>query len=181
MFKLKQNQSGNFKSANLKEVIIWSVLIVFLFVLLIFLLNKSKKESKVILSYKNKISSKISILSFLASTEKQYQESKKYISALNNVLPGEDKLLDFKDEVRRIANKNDVGLGFKFGNSSSNLKGYKIINFELLVSGPLKKTVNFINDLENTFYIVKLNNLTFQRNEKQNRVEARIKGSIFYK
>jgi len=164
-----------------KNAILSFVLISVLLISLCYLFGDIKKRRSEIINSKQEISSRINSLFSFASIKKEYQEAEKYSSILKNVLPTRDNLLDFKNEVGRLARKHKVGLGFKFGADKAIADNLRSINFELFVSGQLSKIAEFIKELENSFYMVSLTSFDFQRKISKNKMELKTSGKVFFR
>lgn len=119
-------------------------------------------------------------VSTLANLQNDFNESQKYLSALENILPTRDQLIDFPRELEIAARNQNLGFGFSFGNEKSPSNSEPgATTFSVTLQGTQTQIFNFVRFLEQSRFLISFS--TFDMNRSGERFNTTIRGEVFFK
>lgn len=139
---------------NLSVSLAIIVAFIFLLVLINGDLNKRRED---IVEHKREINSRTMAVSLLADLKKDAEKASPLISVLENRLPTRDELILFPRELTRLANDNNIELGFAFGSESPGSDEEPgVVGFTLSLSGEYDNLAKFLSDIEKSRYYIRI-------------------------
>jgi hypothetical protein len=152
------NASSDFKkSLYLNFGIIAVVIAVFALFYILLELNIQKQITTIndIKSKKATASESAENLSVLI---KEWATAKNYSQQVALLVPSKDDLVSLQKDINNIARTDNVSLGFNFGLESAGDAGsLGNITFKATVDGTSDGILNFLKDVENKYYSLKIN------------------------
>ncbi len=126
----------------------------------------------------NEFASYSKAVSILSSLRGDFEKAKTERQFLENILPQQDKLINFPRELNSLAKQNNLQLAFAFGSQSEGDQtspGY--ISFNIVVAGLLSNWSKFLDDLENSNYLISLDSIRIVSDDKG--YQLNINGKVF--
>ncbi len=126
----------------------------------------------------NEFASHSKAVSILSSLRGDFEKAKIERQFLENILPQQDKLINFPRELNVLAKQNNLQLAFAFGSqkeSEEAIPGY--ISFNIVVAGLLPNWLKFLDALENSNYLISLDSIHIVSNNKE--YQLNINGKVF--
>jgi len=120
------------------------------------------------------------ILSFVA-LRNEYNKAQIYFSLLENILPHQDKLINFPKDMKALGKQNGVDVSATFGaetQSTNATPGF--VQFQMTINGALTKILEFIKGLRSSSYVTDLSSLELGW-EVNGAVSASIAGKVFFR
>jgi len=170
----------SFKKQLIRDSVILGVLIVLFFVFsYLFRLNIEHKVS-IISDLKNQkaiLSQSSQNLSLLI---KDWDIAKNYKDAVRELVPRKDELVALSKDLQVVAARNNVTLDFSFGKESNPPGGTSLgsIGFNASVRGSAQNIITFLEDLENTYYAMKIGSVEIV--ESGGGSQASLSGQMFF-
>ncbi|HDH07564.1 MAG TPA: hypothetical protein ENG89_00905 [Candidatus Moranbacteria bacterium] len=132
-------------------------------------IRKAKEE----LSFRSQVSESIALL------RNESGQVEPYLDDLENILITKDNLVNFSQDLKTIAQQNQISLNLSFGTETPKTKNeLGKINFTITIDGDFDNLIKFLKDLENSKYFVKLDKLDLTK--KGGGLKIILKGVIFY-
>ena len=129
---------------------------------LVFLNKDIGRRAEAIKTQRQSLVDRSEALLLYAKLQSQSVEVDPYIGILQNVLPVRDRLLDFQNEIERLANQAGVGFGFNFTKETpGNANAAGRMGFDIVSQGSVSKIFDFIKSMEDSRFLVNLNNFNF--------------------
>jgi hypothetical protein len=117
----------------------------------------------------------------LALLVKDAPIAQQYAKKISSLVPTHDYLISsFSSDISNFAKRNNVSLSFVFGNetpSSGSSLGF--ISFSATMDGSWESIVNFLNDLENRYYSIKINSMDVNK-VSDNQIRVSTSGHISF-
>lgn len=119
-------------------------------------------------------------VSTLANLQSDFNESQKYLSILENILPTRDQLIDFPRELEIAARNQNLGFGFSFGNEKSPSNSEPgATSFSVTLQGTQTQIFNFVRFLEQSRFLIRF--LTLDMNRAGEVFNTTVRGEVFFK
>jgi len=154
--------------------------IILTLLILIFLLGNNISGRTVGIKNKNRdLAARLHAIESLSSLKTDAEKTAALRGALENLLPAKDQLIKFSKTLENYAKNNKMDFGFAFESEipgAENTPG--INNFILTSGGDYSNFLRFLNSIEQSKYLVKINYL--ELTEKENsKYGILIKGKVF--
>ncbi|OGY99148.1 MAG: hypothetical protein A3G64_02545 [Candidatus Liptonbacteria bacterium RIFCSPLOWO2_12_FULL_60_15] len=119
-------------------------------------------------------------VNILATLRRERDEAKPFIPQLESFMPGRDKLISFPRDLERFSRARSVAFGFGFGaETPATEEAAGTISFTLTASGPLNSVLAFLEDLEKSPFIVRLDGLDLTKGGTEYSFASR--GVVFFR
>lgn len=176
MFHIKMN----FKKKIILNIGISLGIISILGVILFFLNSNIQEKTRQIQETRLELNLRSQITKTLDSLRRESEQAKLYSAELENILITKDKLVNFSQGLRIIAQQNQIDLKLIFGAETPKIKtGLGEINVTITIDGSFDNLIKFFQGLENSRYSVKLDKLDLTRKDDGD-FKATLSGVVFY-
>ncbi len=114
----------------------------------------------------------------LAVLKDEARRADGYRSALEQSLPKSDELINFRSNLRALAQARNLDFTFSFG-AETPLRDNQpaFTGFQMTISGPTRAFMEFLRDLERSIYFVDLENIDMS--QSGDRFSATLAGRVF--
>lgn len=117
----------------------------------------------------------------LASLKSDSEKAKPLLSALNNVLPQKDQLINFGKELTDIGRQNKIDLGFAFGGETPAENGVPgFIKFSITGEAAYDNFIGFLKDVEKNRLFIRFNSIDMNRISGTKNFNILGSGQVFY-
>lgn len=145
--------------------------------LISWLITDINKRTGAIQEIKKETSFRFKAVETLASLKKDQRDAAAQKVSLSVMLPIQDKLINFPKDLNALAKKNDVDLGFSFGQElagTDTVPGH--ISFTITASASFNNWLKFVEALENSRYMVSFDsfNLAGTEDKFQSVINAKV-------
>lgn len=119
-------------------------------------------------------------VNILATLRRERDEAKPFIPQLESFMPGRDKLISFPRDLERFSRARNITFGFGFGaETPATEEAAGAIAFTFTASGSLNGVLAFLEDLEKSPFIVKLDG--FDLTGSGNTYSLVSRGAVFFR
>ena len=102
-----------------------------------------------------------------------------YVFGIENLLPTKDQLINFSKELDIAAGQNKISITSSFSGEDAKPSGdLKSLGLTASAEGELNSLIAFLNSVENSQYVVKLENVDISERDKK--FKMLFNGKIFY-
>ncbi len=150
-------------------IIIFAFIILSLIVFLIYPTFKSIKDgSEEILSSKNKTISINAETMELDSFKKNYKNYKPNLDKIDQLFVDLANLVDFIKFLEKVALDSGINADINLVNSKQEkINNFPVVLFQVSAKGDFLNMLKFIDKLETGPYLIRIENLTFKKSEKE--------------
>lgn len=111
----------------------------------------------------------------------EWEAAKPYQNQVASLVPQKDSLVALSKDFQALAKKNDVTLDFSFGTETNpQSKGLGSISFTAVASGSVEEIFNFFQDIETTYYALKIGSVDLTASQEGKNARASFSGQIFF-
>ncbi len=112
---------------------------------------------------------------------KQWNFVRNYVQQISLMVPSKDNLVNFQRDLNDISQRDGVSLTFSFGSEtpSSGAGNLGSIGFSSVINGTQQGILNFIQDVENKYYSLKISSLEMVKTS-DTLSKLSITGQVFY-
>ena len=170
--------SKDFKRVMAVNLSIVAVVVIILLGLVALLRADINRRADEVIALKNKVALRYKAIEALASLQRNSEKARVEKLSLITMLPISDKLINFPRDMSSLAKKNNVDIGFSFGEEiagSETNPGY--LSFSMTADASFINWLNFINNIERSRYIVSFDSFNLVGDEKK--FKSIINGKVF--
>ena len=169
---------GDFKKKLLIQIGFSSGIVIFILALNFFAWFDVSKRALNIEKLNKELEFQRQAIDSLVFLKEGSVKAAEYLSFLDKILPNENELINFRQEVFDLAQDNESKLTLNFGNQ---VKGTEtspgFIDFQASVTGTAGKFGDFLKAIESSNYFVSLDVIDFS--ESDNSYNASLRGRVF--
>jgi Tfp pilus assembly protein PilO len=143
--------------------------IIILFAVFIIILNIdiNKREAQII-DFKQKLALRTQSIELLSNSNNSLSSIEPLMQNLSTILPSQDQLIAFPEELSKLAKSYGVSIGFnwKKGGVASTKSTPGTILFDLSVGGEFDDIIGFLRTLESHRYFIEIGSIEMVRTER---------------
>ncbi len=137
------------------------------------------KKSEQIKEVRNEISLRSKIINSLSTMRGEINKVQPYVFGIENLLPTKDQLINFSKELDIAAGQNKISLTSSFSGEDAKSSGdLKSLGLTASAEGELNGLIAFLRSVENSQYVVKLENVDISERDKK--FKMLFNGKVFY-
>lgn len=156
-------------------------LIVIVFIILIFLGRDISARITKIENFQRELKFRTNSLESLAVLKQEAEKAIPYFNTLQTILPTQDELINFRQNLNKLAGVNNVDLRFSFRNEMPiTAQEPAATTFSFTLSSSYYNFLNFLQALENSQYFIELESIDLTRENKTKKFSGLISGKVFH-
>lgn len=168
----------NFARKLWLEIGLSAIVIAIMLAATFFFASRISGNTEAIVRLKKEIEFSNQAVASLVILKDEFRQAEQYRVRLKNLLPASGAVINFRREVRELAAKQKIDLGFNFGiETPADAGRLGSVGFEIKASGPAEKFIDFLKGLEALNYFAPLDSVEFNR--ASGRFNADLGGRVF--
>ncbi len=179
--EMKKVMADSFKKQLFRQLVIGLGVLVALLAGTQFAVWEFQKTAKRINAQKSELVFRSQATDQLASLKNDFEKAKPLLSALNEVLPPKDQLINFGKELSDLAKQRKIDLGFTFGGEAPAENGAPgFIKFAMTAETNYSNFVGFLTDIERSRFFIKFNSMDMNRVSGTDKFNILASGQVFF-
>ncbi|HEY4475124.1 MAG TPA: type 4a pilus biogenesis protein PilO [Candidatus Paceibacterota bacterium] len=170
----------NFKNRLFFELGLTAGLLVFLLAASIFVKFSMERRAEEITEGKKELAARSSAVNSLAILKKEAERAATYSEILENILPTNEKLIDFRKDLRTLSAENKLDFTFSFGaDTPKDALRPGSVAFQMTVGGDAQRFTEFLKKIEAMNYFFGFNAIDLSRGGPK--FTASFGGKVYYR
>jgi Tfp pilus assembly protein PilO len=170
------------KKTNISIVIFLSLIILINVFVVYPLLNEIKNNSQWLVSEKDRFLTLNEKIDNLKNFDVSYQDREETLKQIDDLFIDSEVPVDFISFLEKTGKQSSVNVEITpFSVGKNNKDSWPFLNFQVTISGPFPSFLMFLEKIENSPYLIEIQNLTISQSAEAKQSPGNIKALLSFK